>query len=184
MEKYNSSAVYYDYHSRLFKRFSSSDINFIFPREMDQMDVLYYFFFDLKWSYCNVTWWSVQISRNVYHKWNLCNLFKCRINSTNGHCSKSIQAYEIFTISVFNLSKHEFQMHDDFERMYIKKGEREREKKRREKNGIISPIKLLLRGMLSFTSCKLYLVSSNNKYYTCVTYSSESLYQMYDSVTN
>lgn len=135
------------------------------------------FFFGLKWSYCNVTWWSVQISHNVYHKWNLYNLFKCRINSTNGHRSKSIQAYEIFTISVFNLSKYEFQMHDDFERMYIKKRER-------EKNGIISPIKLLLRGMLSFTSCKLYLVSSNDKYYTCVTYSSESLYQIYDSVTN
>ena len=41
-----------------------------------------------------------------------------------------MHAYEIFMISVFNLSKREFQMRNDFEHVF-KRREREREKKQR-----------------------------------------------------
>ena len=42
-----------------------------------------------------------------------------------------MHAYEIFMISVFNLSKREFQMRNDFEHVF-KRRERERGRKNRE----------------------------------------------------
>ena len=61
-------------------------------------------------------------------------MFKFRINRTNGHRSKNMHAYEIFMISVFNLSKREFQMRNDFEHVF-KRRERERERERENREG-------------------------------------------------
>ena len=43
-----------------------------------------------------------------------------------------MHAYEIFMISVFNLSKREFQMRNDFEHVF-KRREREREREKTER---------------------------------------------------
>ena len=65
-----------------------------------------------------------------------------------------MHAYEIFMISVFNLSKREFQMRNDFEHVF-KRRERERERKNREgKKKIILPTTLLLHVVLSFRVSK------------------------------
>ena len=70
-----------------------------------------------------------------------------------------MHAYEIFMISVFNLSKREFQMRNDFEHVFKRRErerEREREKKQRggKKKIIILPTTLLLHVVLSFRVSK------------------------------
>ena len=67
-----------------------------------------------------------------------------------------MHAYEIFMISVFNLSKREFQMRNDFEHVF-KRREREREREKTErgkKKRIILPTTLLLHVVLSFRVSK------------------------------